>query len=690
MPQQIVRQTQFVTGEVDSQAWKRTEAPEYATSAQSLQNCEIATIGYIKKRKGSLSVMNVNSYAQLNSQLYEFVDRYGNYYLVMLSNLHAYIFTTGTQANQVVTNTGSSVITAYSTNVVTGQNSFSNVQILNTPYMTPDLDNVDYTQDNDNLILTHPSYPPARIYITSYTNTVPTFAYQALNIYPLPAFDFNNINYNNMTVSLSVSGSTLTFALTGAGANSFTTDWIGGQIIGGGATDTEPVGYAIITNVVAGGGTATFTATVQIPFLTSGYATSGNQYSVRQPAWSASLGYPARCLFFQNRLWLAATPTLNNAIFGSKINQPVSFDVGTGRDTDAIVYTLGQTNSGAIQWLNGGKQLEIFTQNYEFACPQDQNSALTPATFSVRQQSSYGASPEMKPITYINDSYYISRSGQSIINYHYNGIGLTYSSSNISAASTHLVKTPSNRALLRGDDLTQDNFIYFMNPSDNTLTTFQFATETSLAALTPATFTPNVTLVDIVTIANTVYILKYYNLANTFMIETMNNDVKMDGVLQANMASSGLITGLSLYNGYTVNVVFNENDYGSYLVVGGQITVNNPNGYSGTAFVGLVYPVNITPMYLFAGADASPLKKQVTRIYVDYYNSIDFYINGVLVNYQSFSQIQTGQPLALQTDTAVFSNVQGWDRFSTINITQNSPFDLNILGISYQIDVAVI
>ena len=606
MAQQMIRQTQFTTGEVDIQTWKRTEAPEYLSAAQSLQNCEISTIGLIKKRKGSIFLFNATGYANLNSQMYEFVDRYGVYYLILSANGHFYVFSTPEQANQVIIESGADVVTAYNTDVVTGDTDTAIIATLDTPYIFEDLPNIDYTQDNDNLILVHPSYPPARIYISAYTVGVPTFAYAPLDIYPLPAYDFGNINYNPFTVSLSVSGSTLTFTVSGAGAGAYNNDWVGGQIIGGGATDTQPVGYAIITAVAPGSNTTTFTATVQIPFQTSGYATSGAQYSIRQPAWSAALGYPSACLFFQNRLWLANTPTLNNAIFGSKINQPVSFDVGTGADTDAIVYTIGQTGTGAIYWLNGGKQLEIFTQNFEFACPQDQNSALTPATFSVRQQSSYGASSNLKPVTYINDSYYIAKTGNAMVNYHYNGIGLTYSSSNISAASSHLVKNPDNRALQRGDSISQDNFIYFLNKFDNTLTTFQFASETSLAALTPATYQSSVNLIDITTINNAVYILKYYTKTGAFIIEEFNNDVKMDCVTVANMDSSGLIIGLALFNGYTIQVIFENQDYGQYVVANGQVMVDNPNGFSGTVFVGFLYDVVITPMYVFAGAEASP------------------------------------------------------------------------------------
>jgi len=694
MSTKMVRQTMFNTGEVDIVTWKRTDVNEYVSSAQSLMNAEVGTTGLAKKRKGTSLLFNATGYAIGNSHMYEFIDKFGNYYLLISVNAAFFVFSApGDQVN-VITNTGNQVVTNTGANVVAFANNLTFIQAISTPYLIGDLDNIDYTQDNDTLILTNPNYQPGRIYISAYNGSnPPTFAFAYLDIYPLPAYDFNTINYNAFTVSLSVDASNvLTFQFTGVGANpGFTSAWVGGEIIGGGASDIDPVGYAIITAVsysASGGGTVTFTGIVQIPFQTTNYATQGSQYSIRQPAWSAALGYPAKVLFFQNRLWLANTQSLSNTVFGSKINAPINFDVGTGRDTDAIVYAIGQTNSGSILWMNGGKQLEIYSQNNEFACPQDQNSALTPSTFSIRQQSSYGASPALKPVTYINDSYYASKTGTALINFHFNGIGLTYTSSNISVPSSHLVKAPTNRALLRGSDTSQDNFIYFINP-DSTLTAFQFATEYKLAALTPIVFQDNVTLIDIVTINNTVYLLKFYDLNGNYTVEAFDNNTRIDCTFNAAMASSGVVTGLSLLNGYTVQVVYLNQDFGQYLVVNGQITVNNPEMISDTVMIGLLYDVNITPMYLFAGSPNSAFKKQITRIYVDYYNSINFNINGNLVPYQQFP-LYNGKPLVPQTGTAIVSTFQGWERFATISITQTSPFDLQILSIGYQISDAVI
>lgn len=700
---ELIRQTTFSTGEVDQTTWKRTDIQEYLSAAQSLKNCEVGTTGLVKKRKGTEFMIDATLYANPNSRMYEFIDKNQNYYIVLSANEKFHVFTSPTEKIQVITSRHKDVVTGRGAKVVARTNRVIFVQSIDTPYITTDLDLIDYTQDDDSLVLTHRDYAPGRIYIDSYVSSPPHFAFQYLDIYPLPAYDFNKINYNNFDVSLSMAGSppTLTFVFSNVGANpGFTSAWIGGQIVGGGTSETSPIGYAIITNVSyssGGGGSVTFTGIIQLLFETdpTKYARKGSQYSVKQPAWSAALGYPAKVLFFQNRLWLGNTPALSATVFGSRINTPINFDVGTGRDTDAIVYTIGQTNSGEITWMNGGKQLEIFSQNFEFSCPQDQNAALTPATFSIRQQSSYGASNLLKPVTYINDSYYANKTGKALINFHFNGVGLAYVASNISAASSHLVKAPTGRALLRGDDNSQDNFVYYLNPGDDTLTAFQFANESKLAALTPINFQDDIELIDIVTVDNEVFILKFYDLNDTYTIERFTRAQKIDGYHEYSMASSGLVTGLARFNGYIVQVVFQNQDFGQYLVSGGQITVLNPQEFSGAVFVGLLFDVEIIPMYPFAGANASPFMKNLSRIYVDYFESLDFFINGKLVPYQSFADIQAGLPLQPTTDTAIISPVSGWNRGikgvnDAVVITQSSPFDLQILAIAYQVDVAVI
>lgn len=668
MATRTVRQSSFSMGEVDVVNYKRTDFKDYLRAAQSLLNVEISSTGGAKKRKGTKGLLNVNNYVDPNSTGYELVDKNGNYYIVLSSNLNFHIFT-------VV----GDVLTFY--------------QTVPVPYTSSDLKSLDYTEDNDSIVFTIGNIKQSRIYVQSYSPVI--FAYEELNIFPFPAKDFGNIVYDSFTVSLTGDSTTITFEFTGLASDpGFTTAWIGGQIVGGGETPEDPLGYAIISDVIPWDGSKVeFTGDVRIPFKIAGSSTKGSSYVVKQPAWSDELGWPKKVALFQNRLWFGNSDSLRSDIFGSQINKPVNFDVGVGADTDAIIYSIGQTNTGGITWINAGKQLEIYTKNFDFVSPQDVNAALTPSTFTIRQQDAYGSSNTFKPINYINDSYYVAKTGNSFIDFSFDGIGQAYTATNISIAASHLIKNPTNRALLRGTDSSQDNFVYLLN-NDETITTFQFAQQTGLGAFTPIQFeqdnngNPIIEVLDIFTINNEVYMIKRYTLNNNYVIEKFVEDVKFDSYIDSTMNELGLVTGLDELNSYEVVVFFDDQDFGQYTVVNGEINVFNPNEFSGPVKVGLQYPVRIVPMFLYDGPDKSSWIKKITEINVDYFNSINFFVNGTQVPYQTYEDVQAQIPPQPQTGTANIRPVGGWNKYSTFAIEQDSPFDLQILGIDYHIIAA--
>jgi hypothetical protein len=659
---EIIRQTMFSSGEVDAINYHRSDFKDYLTAAQSLLNVEVGTTGLAKKRKGTQFLLQTKN-SDANSKLYGFQDKNGQFYCLISGHHFFDIYAIKKEA----------------------ASELQFLQTLSTPYASAELNDLDYSNDNDSLIFVHANYPPARITIKNYAPLL--FTYEILNLYPLPAYDFGDVIYNKGNANLS--GDVHTIRLTLTDSPGFNDDWIGGQIIGGGTTDLSPLGYAIITQVSYQANQVTFEGKVQIPFLIQGASTSATQYSIRKPAFSNNAGYPSKVIFFQNRLWFAHTKTLSNTIFASKINAPVNFDVGVGQETDAIIYTLGQSDSGGIVWMNGGKELEIYTANYEFVAPQEQNIGLTPATFSIRQQSAYGVSDKLKPVSYLNDSYYVNKTGNAIINFRFQGIGQSYLASNISQASRHLVKNPLKAVLLRGTDQSQDNFIYFLNP-DHTITAFQFAHEVNLAALTPFSSQNQIEIQDIVAIDNTIYLLKKYLNSQQIVLEKMALDIKLDGFEEKNLSENGKISGLERFEGLNVQVVFDQQDYGLYPVKQGGIQVHNPEQKTGSCFIGLLYPVEIRPMYFYGGSQHADLMKKITKIYVEYFGSLNFYISDQLVNYQIFLNIQQGNGLHPSSGTAIISPVFGWNRQKTFSITQQAPFDLQITSIAYQINTHMI
>lgn len=235
-----------------------------------------------------------------------------------------------------------------------------------------------------------------------------------------------------------------------------------------------------------------------------------------------------------------------------------------------------------------------------------------------------------------------------------------------------MVKNPTKAVLLRGNDTSQDNFIYFLNP-DHTLTAFQFAHEVNLAALTPLSAHEQNEIRDIVSIDNTIYLLKNYKNSEQTVLERMDENLKIDCYEIRHLPEDGLLENLNRFEGITVQIIFNDQDYGLYLVKDGKIKVNNPDKHSGTCFVGLLYPVEIRPIF-FSGAQNADLMKQTTKIYVEYFQSLNFYINEQLVNYQVFTDIQQGKNLSPQSiNTYLLFFEVYWQKYfcSTFAIKQN-------------------
>ncbi|WP_010597618.1 hypothetical protein [Rickettsiella massiliensis] len=184
---------------------------------------------------------------------------------------------------------------------------------------------------------------------------------------------------------------------------------------------------------------------------------------------------------------------------------------------------------------------------------------------------------------------------------------------------------------------------------------------------------------------------KYVNSDQVVLEKMLAEHIKIDGYEEKEMSSDGTIEGLERFEGLDVQVVLVVDDMGIYRVKNGVIHVANPQRFSGTAIVGLLYPVEIIPMYFYTGPSHADLMKQTTKIYVEYFESLNFYIDDKLVNYQFFNKIADKTTFLFPpSGTAIVGPVSGWNRDKTFTITQNAPFDLQITAIAYQVTASMI
>lgn len=652
MPTEIIRQSSFKSGEVDPIHYSRADYSDYLTAAQSLLNMEITATGTARKRKGTAYIGGVDSNPLGEKAILASIkDTQGNYYIVVISD-RFYIYTTD-------------MVLKFS---------------INSPYSDPSL--IDFTNDNDSLIIVSPNEPPNRIFYKG-----DSFVLERLNIAPPPAYDFGDLDYSDYTFTivnapfLKPSERLVNTSLI------FGKEYIGGQFIGKGSSIEAPVGVGIIKTASDG---SRFLIDVTSPFVEN-TPLKGTEVTLKAPAFSKSKGYPSKVIYFQNRLWFASTKSLPNTIFGSKINRLANFDTGTGKDSEAIIYSIGQQDTGEIRWLNGGKQLEIYTENNEFSCAQGDGIALTPSTFTIKQQSSFGTSKIAKPVSYLNDSYFISRSGNSILNFKYQGLGQSYLATNVSLTSAHLVKNPKRAAVLRGEAGTQDNYIYYLN-NDSSITALQLSEAQQSCALTPFEFDYQMKIIDIISINNNVYLLALLKNNDTVVLKFYRDKLLMDSVASGALNQDGKLSAKEFSGLSNLQVTFNNQDYGIYdCDAKGDILIPENKRHPGAYLVGFNYSAVVKTMYFTAGGNSTDYKKFVTRAFVDYFQSFNFKINGKLVPYQFYKTLKNNQIFAEGvTGIAKIDYIGGWHKLRNLTITQESPYDLHIRSIAYQITYGVI
>ncbi len=666
-----IRQDVFSVGEVDEINFNETSSALYLKSLKSALNFLITDTGKATKRTGfkninSLSSEPVGALITPNTRLFNFLAADGQYYIIFATNLLFSFYKISTNAF---------------------------VAPVVTPYTEAQLGDLQATNGENNIIFVHPEHIPARL-----DEIAGVFSYLPFVFAVQPSFDFGKVVYNPSTAVMA-GGTTATFTLTLASpAPAFTADWIGGIVIGGGANANDPIGYGIITSVAVAV-TTIIKGTVKIQFkdvlLAAGF--KGSDYSIRQPVFTTALGFPGSVIFYQNRIWFGNTKSLKNTMFGSKINQFDNFDVGVGNPPDAIVYTIGDTNTGEIIFLNAGKQIEIYTRNIEYVAPQPQGEALTPSTFSIRPQSSYGVSDLCEPISYENDSYFIGRGGKSLFRFQFQGLGEAYLAENISVASAHLIKQPRRRAIVQSTVNSQENYLFYLNP-DSTLTVYQFSDIANINAFTPlqvgngiATgdiiIGDSVLVFDIIDVDNKIYMLVSLPQSLKFILVRFDEDVYHDFYQVKNLPLNGIVTGLTDYEGYTVSVAFNGQDFGDYKVAGGSITVVIPPSFvPGDSTIGFTYDAELKPLSIFDGERLTDAFKKTSYVYVDFFQTIDFRLNGKLVPYQTFAEIQAGDPLMPKTGRVRLGTGNGYQLTEDVTISQSTPLSLTILAISYQVE----
>lgn len=321
-----------------------------------------------------------------------------------------------------------------------------------TPYAGSDLFDLEYTQSNDVVTITHPSYAPRelrRLSALSWTLVAPTLG-AAVTLPGTPTvvatagagtaynkaffYKITTISPDGTEESLATPASTSTSNdLTLSGAKN-TVSWTTG---GTGVT------YRVYKAVNGVGRLYGYIGETSDLTLTDDNITP--DYSKNPPATTIRLdtagNYPTSVSYFEQRRMFAGTANNPQTVYGTRSATESNLNASLPSNAaDALSFTIKAQQQNAIKHLVPMNDLLALTVGGVWKIGTNNNQALAPASLSVRPQNYYGANG-VHPLVTGNSVLYVETNGRRVRDISFQWQAQVYASDDRSLMAPHLFQS---------------------------------------------------------------------------------------------------------------------------------------------------------------------------------------------------------------------------------------------------------
>lgn len=513
---QITAKTNFTSGQVSPQLLGRGDLKVFANGAADLQNVIIYPTGGVSRRKGLRYVASVPE----NSRLIPFEFNTEQIYLICLSPGKLRVF-----KNDVCIST------------------------LDAPWNAAQIKTLKWTQSADTLLIVHPDVAPRKISRNDKEVwTIGEWQYYSKDgrVY----CPYNNFyqNEKNLWSSAGYGGTHLTMTTNNA---LFTEDWVGIRIRWNGG-EGKVTKYVDPTHI-------------EVDFDEKAKPTKTDaSKDWEEMTFSKLRGYPRSVTFHQDRMVIGGSRSLPNHLWLSKSSDLFNFDIGTGKDDEAIDFSILSDQVNAIVNVVSTRHLVVFTTGAEWMVSGE---PLTPASIQLRRQTNVGCynSCTLQPQNVDGATLFVSRSGSQLREFLYTDVEQAYQAKDLTLLSSEIIREPLDM------DYNQSQSVLYLVRGDGTcacLTTYRTEDVTAWSILkTEGLFK------GIAVIGDLVYFLIKRGLDIT--IEVMDSSFYVDcGEKQTSATAKKVWTGLTHLDGQKVSVVADGFDKGSFLINNSTLTLN--------------------------------------------------------------------------------------------------------------------
>ncbi len=417
MPVTRQDKTNFTGGEISPDLLGRGDLKAYDNGARSLTNVFIDPTGGVTRRAGLAYVDTVRGPGRLVA--FEFNTE----------QTYLLVFTNGW-------------IDVYDNDVVTAS--------IAAPWTTAQLDQINWTQSADTLLICHPDVAPRKLTRTGSTSwTLTTWAYLSEGALVRQPY----YRFGDTTVTLTPSGTAGQITLT-ASAAVFVQDHAGLRLRVG----DKQVLIGAVTSATQ------ITATCQEPLSSTSATVDWDE-----PAFSAVRGWPVSACFHQHRLVIGGSRDLPNRLWLSQSADLWNFDLGTGLDDEAIEFGIMSDQVNAIRAVFSGRHLQVFTSGAEWMVD---GVPLTPLNIQLYRQTRVGSPIDrtVHPRNVDGATLFASRNGREIREFLFTITEQAYQANDLTLFARHLIRTPRDQDYDAGRRLL---FVVMMDGSVAVLTVYR-------------------------------------------------------------------------------------------------------------------------------------------------------------------------------------------------------------------------
>lgn len=659
MAKVITLQASFVAGEFDPTLFGRVDIGDYKNGAGKLRNVYVRPQGGAFRREGCAFFADLNG-VNVKTRLVPFQFNEEQTYILAFQAGRMDVYKTDTP--EIIQDTlTNSPISGLTQTIV---------------------DEMNFTQSADTLILFHKDLQPIRITRTSDT------AWTAVNTVfkNIPPFAFGVLTVSNPAGSIVpdvVSGRVI---ITGTGT-AFDATFVG-QFL-----NLPKGGRIFITKFTS---TTEIEGTVIVELASTSSVATGDweKEAGYEDVISVTRGWARSGTFHKSRLVLGGLGQRPQTILMSKVGDFFNLDIGEALDDEGIDITIDDDKVNAIRNVFSGRGLNVFTSGGEFSIQSAVGGALTPKTIAqqITKETRHG-SARVRPVSVDGAVVFVegedpldASKGSIFRQFIFNDTEQSFAAPNISIFSQSLLSNPVSMDIRRSTQAQPATYLYVVN-DNGTVAVLNSLREQDLLAWT--LFETTGTFEDVAVSGNRVFFVVTRTIGGTPVkyLEVLDDKNFMDSSKrQVDSPAKTAWDMLDHLNGETVKVRGDNFILDDAVVSGGALT-------SSEAVLvleaGLNFSAKIVSLPLEiateGGSSAGSFKTAIFAN-VRLFKSRNIIINQAnFINrpaFRVFGEDVLDEPISLFTGWKKVY-IGGSGREVEIEITQDQPLEFNVLSIQF-------